>query len=93
MHIFEKKDKTGRIIYLSSERFKHIQKHLESIEQLEELKETLINPDKIIEFEFDNNVRFYFRFNKAKKAYLFISVKYLNGTGFIITSFYTDKIK
>jgi len=39
--------------------------------------------------------RFYYRYYKDRKTakYLLIIVKYLNGQGFIITSFYTDKIK
>ena len=58
-----------------------------------EIKETLQKPDLIQEFEYDSQVRFYFHYYKEKREYLFISVKYLNGTGFIITSFTTDKIK
>ena len=91
--IFEIEDKSGRKIHLSSERWNHIQKHPGMSNQLEQIKETLENPNIIQDFEYDSNVKFYFRYFKEKKEYLFISVKYLNGDGFIITSFYTDKIK
>jgi len=91
--IFEIKDKTGRTIHLTKERWAHIQKHPEMVNQLENIKETLQKPDIIHEFEYDQQVRFYFRYYKEKREYLFISIKYLNGNGFIITSFYTDKIK
>ena len=87
------KDKSGRMICLSKERWNHIQKHPEMSGQLEQIKETLESPDVINEFEFDLNVKFYYKYYKKRKEYLFLSVKYLNGKGFIITGFYTDKIK
>ena len=87
------KDKSGRMICLSKERWNHIQKHPEMSGQLEQIKETLESPDVINEFEFDLNVKFYYKYYKKRKEYLFVSVKYLNGKGFIITGFYTDKIK
>ncbi|HLC56454.1 MAG TPA: PBECR2 nuclease fold domain-containing protein [Candidatus Nanoarchaeia archaeon] len=93
MNIFALKDKTGRMIILSMERWKHILKHPEMSDKLEEIKECLINPDVVIESRTDKNVRIYYRYNKNIKEYLLVSVKYLNGKGFIITSFYTDKIK
>lgn len=91
--IFEILDKSGRKIHLSRERWSHIQKHPEMGNQIEKIKETLQKPNVIKEFGYDSQVRFYFRFYKERKEYLFISVKYLNGNGFVITSFYTDKIK
>ena len=91
--IFEVVDKSGRKIHLSKERLLHIQKHPEMSSQIEQIKETLESPTVITEFEYDPNVRFYYRYYKDRKEYLFISVRYLNGEGFVITSFYTDKIK
>ena len=91
--VFEAKDKTGRNIYLSDERWKHILKHSEMSNQTEQIKDILLQPDKITEVDYDPDVKFYYRYYKDRKEYLFVSVKYLNGEGFIITSFYTDKIK
>ena len=91
--IFEVKDKSGRNIYLTDERWNHILKHQEMANQVEQIKDTLLNPDKITTVSYDSDVHFYYRYYKNRKGYLFISVKYLNGEGFIITSFYTDKIK
>ncbi len=94
--IFETKDRTNRIIYLSEERWKHIVQQHEEMHDLlsiERIKDTLLNPNIIISDNYDLNKKFYFRYYKDKREYLFISVKYLNGKGFIITSFYTDKIK
>ncbi len=92
-YIFEITDKSGRKIHLSHERWRHIQKHPKMSNQLEQIKETLENPNIIQDFEYDTNVKFYFRYYKKNREYLFVSVKYLNGGGFVITSFYTDKIK
>ena len=93
MVIFDIQDKTERWIHLSEERWSHIQKHPEMSNQIEQIKETVVTPLVITSFEYDAQVRFYYRYYKEKRMYLFVSVKYLNGHGFIITSFYTDKIK
>ncbi|QQG38430.1 MAG: hypothetical protein HYS32_02370 [Candidatus Woesearchaeota archaeon] len=71
----------------------HILKHPEMSNQSERIKETLEEPYKIIKLERDATICFYFRYYKDFKQYLMVMVRYLNGKGFIITSFYTDKIK
>ncbi len=91
--IFAVREKTGRLIRLTNERWAHIIKHPEMANKIEQIKETLTHPTKITAFVFDSRVRFYYRYYKERNGYLFVSVKYLNGEGFIITSFYTDKIK
>ncbi len=91
--ILEIRDKSKRLIYLTRDRWVHIQKHPEMSGRLEEIKETLISPDVINKFEYDMNVRVYYKYYKIRKEYLLVSVKYLNGKGFIITSFYTNVIK
>ncbi len=60
--------------------------------QMEKIKETLRNPLIIQDFEYYSDVKFYFKYYKDIKEYLFISVKYLNGEGFVVTSFFTNKI-
>ena len=94
--VFEIKDKTDRIIHLSKERLKHILRHPHMDEnQLEIIKDTIINPMTIRYFEEDEYVRYFykhFKNNPSEERYLLVSVKYLNGEGFIITSFFTDKI-
>lgn len=93
--IFEVTDKTGRKIHLSEERWKHILKHPQMHNQIENIKETLKEPVTIRYFEQDKDVRhFYkeFKHRDSSERYLLVSVKYLNGKGFIITSFFTNKI-
>ena len=97
MQFFEVKDRSGKIIYITKERWNHIIiEHPAVANKLEGVKETLVNPLVIKESKYDSNVRFYYKYYKnvkLKAKYLIVVVKYLNGKGFIITSFYTDKIK
>ncbi|MBI2109766.1 hypothetical protein HYT58_01180 [Candidatus Woesearchaeota archaeon] len=92
--IFEVIDKTKRKIYLTEERWKHILKHSEMQNNLDEIKETLSNPQQIIIHPF--KIRRYYRYYKNRKSsakFLRIIVKYLNGEGFIITSYFVEEIK
>ncbi len=91
-YIFEIRDISQRKIHLTKERWAHIQKHPEMANCVEHIKEVLLKPTMITE-GYDVNVKFYYRYEKEEKQYLFVSVKYLNGEGFVITSFYTDSIK
>ncbi len=91
--IFEIIDKTRRTIHLTGKRWAHIQKHPGLVDQIERIIGTLQHPDATTKVSSDPNVRNYYRHYKDKKEYLLVSVKYLNGKGFVITSFYTDKIK
>lgn len=86
-------DKSRRVITLSRERWSHIQEHPRMSGQIGKIEETLISPDVIKGFEYDEKVYFYYRYYKDAREYLLVLVKYLNGKGFIITSFFTDKIK
>ena len=92
--IFEIKDKSGRKIHLSNERWHHIvTEHSILANRLEDIKDTLINPSTILPSKYDEKVRFYYKFYKKMSKYLLVSVKYLNGEGFIITAFYTQKLE
>ncbi|MBI4141195.1 hypothetical protein HY485_05150 [Candidatus Woesearchaeota archaeon] len=86
------KDKTNRIIVLSQEQWGHITEHHEMTNQTERIVETLEQPDKIITSPEDSSLNYYFKHYKASGRFLLVAAKYLNGTGFIITAFYTTKI-
>ncbi len=95
--IFEITDKTGRKIRLTEKQRKHIQKHphMHVYESIERIKDTIKNPTTIRYNENDETVSYFykeFRDMGILERYLLVSVKYLNGEGFIITSFYTNKI-
>jgi len=88
------KIKKGKNIYLTNERWKHICiEHPNISNNLEYIKKTIIGPLKISNSKYDENVKFYYNYMKDKKSYLLVSVKYLNGEGFVITSFFTKRIE
>lgn len=66
-------------------------KHLEIKGQEENVKETLQYPDIISISEEDKQVYLYYR--KSDKYYLCVVAKHLNGEGFIITVYFTKRIK
>ena len=92
-YIFEIIDKTGRKIHLSKERWSHITSpispHAYMTSFLEEMKQTLKYPDKILSSIFDEDKVNYYKYQKKEKKFLKVIVKYLNGAGFIISSYIT----
>lgn len=96
MYVFEVVDKTGRKIHLSKERWKHITHpsslHAYMTNHLEEIKSVLINPDSITESHGDADKVNYYKYNKEKKEYFRVIVRYLNGDGFVITAYIVRNI-
>ena|SRR3989344_8762293 len=97
MRLFEFKDKNGKIVYLTKERWSHINiEHPEIASYVEEFKEVLNNPTKIVDYPHDKNIKYYhkhFKNRKEKSKYLLMIVKYLNDEGFIITAYFVRNIK
>lgn len=93
--VFEIIDKTGRKIRLTRKQHSHIcKKHPVVSNYFEEIKETLIKPDKIIKSD-DESVWFYYKFyKKLNTSYqnIFVIVKYLNGEGFLISAYFVKNI-
>lgn len=95
-NIFKVIDKTKRIIFLTSERQKYILKHPEMQQKIDSIRETLIEPLKITSYSLEENIRYYYKYFKdckSKAKYLRVIVKYLNGKGFIITTYFVEHIK
>ncbi len=92
-HLFEIRDQTGRVIRLTVERWKHIAQEHPAVQNIEELKDVLMNPTVIKPSKYNpQNVRYYYRFNKEKGKYLFAAVRYLNGEGFVVTAYYVRNL-
>lgn len=56
----------------------------------------IASPDIIKESNHDNSVWLYYRFyaiTPVTEKYILVAAKLLNSNGFIITAFYTDRIK
>jgi len=93
--VLEIKDKTGKNIYLTDERYSHIKKHPEMINSLPLIEQTIKNPSTIRDFEYDPDIKYYYSYHKYRKSkakYLRVIVKYLNGEGFIITAYFVVNI-
>jgi hypothetical protein len=87
----------SRKIRLTQERHDHIvNDHPEMSEQIDNLNNTLLNPDIIIKSKTDENVELFYRHydtTPVSEKYLCVLVKVLLDDLFIITAYFTDKIK
>ncbi len=94
-YIFEIVDKSGRKIYLTKERWKHITaKHSYMTNYLNDIEEAIKNPDKVIRHEIGNLFDYYghYKHRKDKLKFLKVIVKYLNGKGFILSAYFVTHI-
>ena len=91
------KDIWGNEIRLTQERLAHLSEHPEMKEQEDKLIETLLEPDVVIQSQIDATVRLFHRFYGATivgNKYLCVVIKYpQGGKAFIITAYFTDKVK
>jgi hypothetical protein len=94
-YIFEIKDKTGRKIRLTKRQWEHIAiKHPYMANYLNEIEETIKNPDKIIQHNFGNLFDYYkyYKNRKDNLKFLKVIVKYLNGDRFILSAYFVKYI-
>ncbi len=92
--IFDIIDKTGRKIHLSKERWIHILEHKGMENYLEDIKNTIENPLKIISHDCGELYDYYefYKYRKSNSKFLKVVVKYLNGTGFVLTAYFVPQI-
>ena len=91
--VFEIIDKTGRKIHLSKERWTHIRLKHPNVENSESIIDTILNSDKIVKIEEDIIAYYkYFKHRKEPLKYLNVIVKYLNGNGYVVTSYFVRNI-
>ncbi|MAG01956.1 hypothetical protein CMI42_01350 [Candidatus Pacearchaeota archaeon] len=93
--IFEVIDKINRKIHLSMERWSHIRQHHPNVEYSEEVRETLLHPDKIImdEREGVENCFKYFKHKNQKSRFLKVVVRFLNTNGFVLSAHFVRDIR
>jgi len=90
------KDVWGNSVDLTEERYAHLSEHPEMVGQEGKLAETLLEPDAVIQSKADETVRLFHRFYQGLSIgdkHLCIVVKYLESEVFIITAYFTDKVK
>ena len=93
-YVFEIADKTGREIKLTKRQWKHVIKRHPYMEKyLEEIKETLKIPDKLI-IKLYNKGYYYknYKYLKKPNKFILVVVKYLNRDGFVMSAYFVDKI-
>ena len=86
----------GNKVRLTEERWQHIIEREELIEQEKKIEETLAFPESIKRSNYDNEVYLYYKFfpiTPVTSKYLVVIAKVTDVDAFILSSFFTDKIK
>lgn len=90
-------DFQDRKIRFTDERKKHIEEfHPELKEQFIQIKETLKNPEIVVESKSDESIEMFYRFYTSSpvgEKFLCVVVKVIENDNFIVTVYFTDKIK
>lgn len=94
MKIF--RDLFGNEVRLTNERLEHIEARNEMKNQLVKIRETLSKPEKVLLSNHDEEVYLYYK-NYPKtpvtNKFLSVIVNITSDDAFILTAFFTDKIK
>jgi hypothetical protein len=94
--VFKVTSKVGKLVTLDENRWRHVLKHPEMQNQLDRIKETVANPDEVRESTHDPSVLLFYKLytkTPVTEKYLLTVVKVLNREGFIVTAFFTDRLK
>jgi len=90
-------DRYHRQIRFTDEREQHlVTTHPEMVDQIAQIEETLVMPDTVVQSNSAVDVEMFYRFYQltpVNAKYLCVVVKLLPSDGFIITAYFTDKIK
>jgi hypothetical protein len=90
------KDIFGNSIRLTDERFSHITEREELREQHSKIEETLLSPDIVKLSKYDPDVLLYYKLyghTPVTKKFMTVIVKISQNDSFILSGFFTDKIK
>ena len=96
MVVLEVHSKLGKVIRLDEDRWKHVVEHPEMEKQIPKIEETLVGPDEVRESVRMSSIWLFYKFypnSPVSEKYLLVAVKVLDGEGFIVTAFFTDKVK
>ena len=89
-------DVWGNSVSLTEERRAHLLEHPEMQGQEDKLAEALLEPDAVVQSQTDNTARLFHRLYRQLAIgdkYLCVVVKYVEGDIFVITAYFTDKVK
>lgn len=95
--VFEVVSKFTKRIILTKGKYAHVcEKHPEVFGELEKMKETLVSPQIVRRSMYDEKVWLFYRFFEetvVTEKYLMVAVRIFNEEGFVVTSYFTDKVK
>ena len=95
--IFDVVSKFDKKIRLTEEKYNHVcTRHPEVFEEKEKMKKTLVSPQIVRRSTYDDKVWLFYRLfeeTPVTEKYLMVAVKILNDKGFVVTSYFTDRIK
>ncbi|MDO8428674.1 MAG: hypothetical protein Q7S92_05675 [Candidatus Diapherotrites archaeon] len=90
------KDRFGKLFRLTSERKLHILKKPELKNQFNKIRQVLFDPEEIRESSYDPTIHLLYRLypkTPVGEKYLVVVVKVLSKDPFIVTAFFTDRLK
>jgi len=95
--VFEVISKFDRKISLTEGRYDHVcRRHPEVVGEIDKMKKTLASPQMVRRSLYDEKVWLFYRFfenTPVTEKYLMVAARILNNEGFVITSYFTDKVK
>jgi len=94
--VVEVGSKLGKAIKLDEDRWKHVMEHPEMKNQIHRIKETLVDPDEVRESVRAPSIWLFYKLyhhSPVSEKYMLVVVEVLDGEGFIVTAFFTDKVK
>jgi hypothetical protein len=89
-------DHTGKAIRLPDERLRHFSYRVDYAGLEDRLQETLLNPDLVIQSNWDETVSLSYRFYRGTRIgdkWLCIVVKHDGEDAFVLTAYPTDRLK
>lgn len=92
----ELSDLWGNKVVLTEERRAHLLEHPEMRQQENRLAETLLTPDVVVQSQSDGTVGLFHRVYRQLAIgdkYICVVVKYTRNSAFIITAYFTDRVK
>jgi len=94
--VFKIFSKMGKVVSLDEDRWRHVLSHPEMKDQLEGIKETVMNPDEVRESTHDPSILLFYKLYEetpVTEKYLLVVIETQNREGFIVTAFFTDTMK
>jgi len=94
--VLEVRSKLGKMIRFDEDRWKHALEHPEMENQISKIKETLVDPNEVRESVRMSSIWLFYKLytnSPVSEKYLLVAVEVLDGEGFIVTAFFTDKVK